>query len=97
MIEAYVTSGGTGSTVDLQTVVWAVVGIAMLVGYVFILRKAGYSGWLVLLGLIPLVNLVLFFVFAFSEWPVEKELRATKRAYHLYTQNQRRAEVAPPR
>ncbi|MGA2528241.1 MAG: hypothetical protein ABSG36_03650 [Acidimicrobiales bacterium] len=30
-------------------------------------RKAGYSGWFVLLGLVLIVNIVTFFVFAFSE------------------------------
>lgn len=39
-----------------------------------ILRKAGYSGWMVLLALIPLVNMVMFFVFAFQKWPAQVEL-----------------------
>jgi hypothetical protein len=34
-----------------------------------IIRKAGYSGWWVLLAFVPLVNLVMFWVFAFSRWP----------------------------
>lgn len=39
-----------------------------------IIRRAGYSGWWFLIGLIPLVNLVLFLVFAFKEWPIQREL-----------------------
>jgi len=37
-----------------------------------IVSKAGYSGALSLLGLIPLVNIVLLWVFAFSEWPTQR-------------------------
>lgn len=94
MVTTYV-SGGGSDTVGLELVFWAVVGIATLVGYVFILRKAGWSGWLVLLGLIPFVNIAMFFVFAFAEWPIQRELRETRRAYALYAQAQRRAEVGP--
>lgn len=34
-----------------------------------ILHKAGFSGWWMLLTLIPLVNLIMLWVFAFAEWP----------------------------
>jgi hypothetical protein len=34
-----------------------------------IVSKAGYSGWLGLLWLIPIANIVLLWVFAFSRWP----------------------------
>jgi uncharacterized membrane protein YhaH (DUF805 family) len=34
-----------------------------------IARKAGYSGWWSLLMLIPIVNVVVLWVFAFSSWP----------------------------
>jgi hypothetical protein len=44
--------------------------IAMGIAWVQILRKAGYSGAWVLVGLVPFVNIVMFFVFAFSRWPV---------------------------
>jgi len=35
-----------------------------------ILHKAGYSGWWSLLMLIPIVNIVMIWVFAFSDWPL---------------------------
>lgn len=38
-----------------------------------IFKKAGYTGALSLLALIPLVNIILLWVFAFSKWPVEKQ------------------------
>jgi hypothetical protein len=34
-----------------------------------ILSKAGYSGWWCLIGLVPLVNLIMLWVFAFAWWP----------------------------
>ncbi len=37
-----------------------------------ILHKAGYSGWWSLLTLIPIVNIVMIWVFAFSDWPAVK-------------------------
>jgi hypothetical protein len=37
-----------------------------------IAKKAGYSGWWALTAIIPLVNLVMIWVFAFAEWPAEK-------------------------
>jgi uncharacterized membrane protein YhaH (DUF805 family) len=37
-----------------------------------ILNKAGYSGWWSLLMLVPLVNIVMIWVFAFADWPALK-------------------------
>ena len=34
-----------------------------------ILHKAGYSGWWILLLLIPLVNILMIWIFAFADWP----------------------------
>ena len=34
-----------------------------------ICTKAGYSGWLSLLVVIPVANLILFYFLGFSEWP----------------------------
>ena len=35
-------------------------------------KKAGFSRWWSLLLVIPLVNLIVIWVFSFMEWPVEK-------------------------
>jgi len=37
-----------------------------------IVSKAGFPGALSLLMLVPLVNIVLLWVFAFVEWPVQR-------------------------
>ena len=42
---------------------------AAIFGTIF--RKAGYSGWLGLLMLVPLVNLVTLLWFATAHWPLE--------------------------
>ena len=42
---------------------------AVIFGSIF--RKAGYSGWLGLLMVVPLVNLVMLFWFSSATWPLE--------------------------
>ena len=49
--------------------------ICIGIPWINVFRKAGYSplkGWLML---IPLVNVFVFFSFAFGEWPIERDLR----------------------
>ena len=36
-------------------------------------RKAGYSGWWVLLWFVPIGNIVALWIFAFAEWPALRE------------------------
>lgn len=59
--------GGAAGLVFL--LVYLAIAIAGIVACVKILNKAGYSGWWVLIGFVPIANIVMFFVFAFSEWP----------------------------
>lgn len=42
--------------------------------YVRIIRKAGYSGWWVLMALVPIGNIIMLGFFAFKEWPIRREL-----------------------
>jgi len=44
-----------------------------------IVGKTGYPGALCLVCFVPLVNLLMFLFFAFSEWPIEKELKLLRR------------------
>lgn len=55
-------------------VIYLAIFVIFIIAYVKILNKAGYSGWWLLTGFVPLVGMVMFFVFAFSKWPVEREL-----------------------
>ncbi len=67
-------------------VVWLFIALIFVVLYIValykILDKAGYSGWLSLLILIPGVGSIIGFVLmlwvAFSDWPVLQELRALR-------------------
>lgn len=38
-----------------------------------VVSKAGFSGWWALLGVVPLVNLVALWIFAFTKWPFVPE------------------------
>lgn len=51
--------------------------VAVFVWYK-IIGRTGYSAWLALLMIVPLANLVLMLVLAFSEWPVQRELALLK-------------------
>jgi len=44
-----------------------------------IFSKAGWSGALSLLMLVPFVNLIMAFYVAFATWPIQRELEALKR------------------
>ncbi|MEY2503552.1 MAG: hypothetical protein QOI07_3889 [Verrucomicrobiota bacterium] len=46
------------------------VTVAIVLAFVRIVQKAGYSGLWVLVLLVPVLNVVMLFVFAFSEWPM---------------------------
>ena len=54
--------------------------IITVVAFCKIFSKAGYCWALGLLMFIPIANLVMFLVLAFSEWPILKELRALKQS-----------------
>lgn len=49
--------------------------VLFAVGFWMIFRKAGYPGALGLLMALPIVNVVMLFYLALSEWPVLKQLR----------------------
>lgn len=54
------------------SLIYGAITVLMLIGSVAIVRKAGYSGWWVLTGFVPMLNIVMFLVFAFSDWPVSR-------------------------
>ena len=61
------------SEATLGTGIWFLMmsaGAAVLiVPFWFIFSKAGYSRWLSLLLLIPLINVAILYCLAFSTWP----------------------------
>jgi hypothetical protein len=72
-------SGNTGFGF-LGFVIWLVFFIPVMWAYVNIVRKAGYSGWNALWLFVPVANVVMFFVFAFSVWPIEQRVAEMERA-----------------
>jgi hypothetical protein len=56
---------------------WLIVAVIAVVPFWRICARVGYSPWLSLLILIPLVNLVFIYYLAFSEWPSQKTGTAT--------------------
>jgi hypothetical protein len=56
----------------------AVLLVVAILPYWFIFSKAGYSGWVSLTQLIPLVNVVALYYLAFAEWPIQREVRDLK-------------------
>ena len=47
--------------------------IIVLVPVAKILSRAGFSKWLSVLAIIPIINIVLLWVFAYVSWPNQRE------------------------
>jgi hypothetical protein len=60
-------------------VIAIVVAVFSLVCQVKIITKAGYSGWYVLTGFVPILGFVMFLIFAFVKWPIQERLEAAER------------------
>jgi O-antigen/teichoic acid export membrane protein len=48
-------------------IIWAFVAI-----FGRVLNRAGYSRWWVLMMFVPLLNLIMLWVFAYADWPVSR-------------------------
>lgn len=76
---------GAGSVFLVLLAIYAAVAVVTIVAWVKILSKAGYSGWWVLIGLVPVANVVMFLVFAFSDWPILQIARGQRAPNHPAT------------
>jgi hypothetical protein len=63
--------------------VWLVIGVLVFFAWGEIFEKAGYSWWLCLFTLIPIVGLLLPIWFAAARWPVLKELEKVRAGANL--------------
>jgi energy-coupling factor transporter transmembrane protein EcfT len=68
-------SGLDASLIVALVLAYVALFVLILSGWVKILSKAGYSGWWVLIGFVPVVNFIMLLIFAFSDWPVLREVR----------------------
>jgi membrane protein implicated in regulation of membrane protease activity len=61
---------------------WLIVLVIAVGIWYLIINKTGYSPWLSLLMLIPFVGpLIIMIMLAFTEWPIQRELRALRGQY----------------
>lgn len=60
---------------SLIYVIALLVALVTLYAYLRIIRRAGFSGWWILVMFVPVVNLIMLWVFAFVEWPALKRDR----------------------
>jgi hypothetical protein len=65
---------------------FAIFGVFLILVFVFslicqvkIITKAGYSGWYVLTAFVPILNIVMFLIFAFGKWPIQTRLENAER------------------
>jgi len=73
------------------SVFFGVFGVFLILVFVFslvcqvkIITKAGYSGWYVLTAFVPILNIVMFLVFAFGKWPIQTRLENAERGGSRY-------------
>ncbi len=50
-------------------VMMLIFAVLIILPFGFIFSKAGFPRWLSLLMVVPIVNLIMLYVFAFSDWP----------------------------
>ena len=67
-----------GGAAGVLVLVYVAIAVISIIAAVKVVTKAGYSGWWVLIVLVPVVGFVMALVFAFSDWPVLREVRALR-------------------
>lgn len=70
--------GGLGIAEIVIIIIILAIGIVAMLPWFFIYKKAGYSPAMGCLMFIPIVNIIMLFILAFSQWPVERELQNAK-------------------
>jgi uncharacterized membrane protein YhaH (DUF805 family) len=70
------TGSSTGLFAGLGVLLFVYIAVAVLgiIAAVKVVSKAGYSGWWVLIGFVPIVGSIFVLVFAFSTWPVTRQV-----------------------
>jgi uncharacterized membrane protein YgdD (TMEM256/DUF423 family) len=75
--QAVCSGTSTGFLAGLGVLLFVYLALAVLgiVAAVKVVTKAGYSGWWVLIGIVPFVGSIFVLIFAFSTWPVTREVQ----------------------
>jgi len=71
-------SGALAAMSGTALIVIAVALLFSLLIWFMIIKRTGMSPWLALLMLVPIANLIVLIVLAFSEWPIQREVRALR-------------------
>tara|TARA_R110001583_G_scaffold767_1_gene7092 strand:+ start:4639 stop:4890 length:252 start_codon:yes stop_codon:yes gene_type:complete len=50
-----------------------ITAVIVILPFWFIYSKAGYSKWLSLLMVVPIVNVIMLYFLAFSKWPSQRD------------------------
>jgi energy-coupling factor transporter transmembrane protein EcfT len=70
----YDLSGISTTAIVIGALFAVAIWVVFLIAYVKIISRAGYSGWWVLVMFVPILNIVMLLIFAFKEWPIQREL-----------------------
>lgn len=62
-----------------ELLIIAILGVVFILPFWKIFSKAGFSGWLSLTQIIPILNIVMLFYLAFAEWPIHKQLTSERQ------------------
>ncbi len=72
-------SGAAAAAIAAGVIVYLIILLAIIAFTTFchwvVAKKAGYNPWLSLLTLVPVVNFIVYLIFVFGEWPIQRELR----------------------
>ena len=71
----YTVNSMSGGAIAALSIGGLILAIVFFIAYIQIIRRAGYSGWWVLVLIVPLLNIVMLLIFAYKEWPIQRELR----------------------
>ncbi len=67
-------SAGAFAGLGILLFVYLAIVVLGVVASVKVVTKAGYSGWWVLIAFVPIVGSIFVLIFAFSTWPVTREV-----------------------
>jgi len=87
---------GGGLTGIVTTVLLVLTCIVLAISFYQLFRKAGFSGVIGLLMLVPVVNLGVALYLAFAEWPVLAELKRVKMQLGSLEAAQATTTAVPP-
>jgi len=62
-----------------EYIIMTIIGVVIVLPNWKIFSKAGFSGWLSLIMIVPFINILLGYYLAFVKWPIHRELTNLKK------------------